>query len=183
MTLITGDRVVVAGRNYSVTPGQDREVTFTGQMSGGHLYVIPSDARLLIAKGVLDKRLFDVTQLLRWQYGDAATDGIPLILQQPEQQARQEQRGAAPTRRPAALGMSAMCLPKAAAAGTWRDLTAGPGGRNGFGVDRHGAQPAHARARVAAGEGGGRRRHRPHPARHQGLRGGLSQLRERSVSA
>ncbi|MGW4958419.1 hypothetical protein ACWEPL_14435 [Nonomuraea sp. NPDC004186] len=32
-------------------PGQDREVTFTGQMSGGHLYVIPSDARPLIAKG------------------------------------------------------------------------------------------------------------------------------------
>ncbi|MFI9846837.1 hypothetical protein ACIHFD_58130 [Nonomuraea sp. NPDC051941] len=49
MTLITGDRVVVAGRNYRVTPGQDREVTFTGQMSGGHLYVIPSDARLLVA--------------------------------------------------------------------------------------------------------------------------------------
>ncbi|MGW0198112.1 S8 family serine peptidase, partial [Nonomuraea sp. NPDC003201] len=125
VTLISGDRVVVAGRNYSVTPGQDREVTFTGQMSGGHLYVIPSDARPLIAKGLLDKRLFDVTQLLRWQYGDAATDEIPLILQQPEQQARQELRGAVPTRRLAALGMSAMRLPKAAAAGTWRDLTAG----------------------------------------------------------
>ncbi|MEV6035724.1 hypothetical protein AB0L65_31510 [Nonomuraea sp. NPDC052116] len=29
-------------------------MTFTGQMSGGHLYVIPSDARPLIAKGVLE---------------------------------------------------------------------------------------------------------------------------------
>ncbi|MBB5779266.1 hypothetical protein [Nonomuraea jabiensis] len=54
VTLITGDRVVVAGRNYGVTA---RTVTFTAQMSGG--------------------RLLDVTRLLRWQYGDAATDEIP----------------------------------------------------------------------------------------------------------
>ncbi|MFF4622854.1 hypothetical protein [Nonomuraea jabiensis] len=27
--------------------------------------------------------LFDVTRLLRWQYGDAATDEIPLILPSP----------------------------------------------------------------------------------------------------
>ncbi|WP_219539785.1 hypothetical protein, partial [Nonomuraea guangzhouensis] len=38
---------------------------------GGHLYVIPSDAKPLIAKGLLDRRLFDVTQLLQWGYGDA----------------------------------------------------------------------------------------------------------------
>ncbi|MFC4015130.1 S8 family serine peptidase [Nonomuraea purpurea] len=121
VTLITGDRVTVAGKGYSVTPALDREVTFTRQMIGGHLYVIPSDARPLIAKGVLDKRLFDITQLIQWDYGDSATNEIPLILQSPQQ----ELRGAAQTRRLASLGMSTMRLPKANAAQTWHDLTAG----------------------------------------------------------
>ncbi|MFD1548071.1 hypothetical protein, partial [Nonomuraea guangzhouensis] len=57
VTLITGDRVMVAGKGYHVTPGDSREVTFTGQVRGGHLYVIPSDAKPLIAKGLLDRRL------------------------------------------------------------------------------------------------------------------------------
>lgn len=72
VTLITGDRVVVTGRRHRVEPGPGRqEVGFTSQIREGHLYVIPSDAQSLIAQGVLDRRLFDVTQLLRWHYGDA----------------------------------------------------------------------------------------------------------------
>ena len=65
MTLITGDRVVVTGHGHRVEPGPGRqEVGFTSQVREGHLYVIPSDARPLVAQGVLDRRLFDVTQLL-----------------------------------------------------------------------------------------------------------------------
>ncbi|MFI0420554.1 hypothetical protein [Spongiactinospora sp. 9N601] len=45
-------------------------------MREGHLYVIPSDARPLIASGVLDRRLFDVTRLLEWRYDDADTTDI-----------------------------------------------------------------------------------------------------------
>ncbi|MFI6921518.1 hypothetical protein ACIBIZ_16325 [Nonomuraea spiralis] len=72
VTLITGDRVVVTGRGFRVLPGPGRRVGFTHQVQDGHLYVIPSDARPLVAANTLDRRLFDVTQLLAWRYGDAA---------------------------------------------------------------------------------------------------------------
>ncbi|MET8388499.1 S8 family serine peptidase [Streptosporangium canum] len=93
-------------------------------MRGGHLYVIPSDARVLVAEGVLDPRLFDVTQLLAWHYGDADTPDIPLITQSSEGLAPPP-RGAQQTRRLAALGMSALRVPKASAGQAWKDLTGG----------------------------------------------------------
>ncbi|MEU7990319.1 hypothetical protein AB0B56_36200 [Streptosporangium canum] len=98
MTLITGDRVVVAGKGYRVEPGPGRQVAFMKQVRGGHLYVIPSDARPLVAEGVLDRRLFDVTQLLEWRYGDADRADIPLITQSSEGPAP-SLRGAQQTRR------------------------------------------------------------------------------------
>ncbi|WP_433512243.1 hypothetical protein ACQP2T_52245 [Nonomuraea sp. CA-143628] len=115
VTLITGDRVTVTGQGYRVQPGPGREVLFSRQMRDGHLYVIPSDALPLIAQDVLDRRLFDVTQLLEWHYGDADTPDIPVISQGFSSQGQ--------VRRLAALGMSAARLPKANAAKTWRDLT------------------------------------------------------------
>jgi hypothetical protein len=62
-----------------VQPGPGREVSFTRQVQGGHLYVIPSDALPLLAQDVLDRRLFDVTQLLQWRYGDADTPDMPVM--------------------------------------------------------------------------------------------------------
>ncbi|MEU6782613.1 S8 family serine peptidase [Nonomuraea angiospora] len=124
VTLITGDRVMLAGKGYHVTPGDGREVTFTRQVRGGHLYVIPSDAGPLIAKGVLDRRLFDVTQLLQWGYGDATSKDIPLILQSPDEPTGRL-RGAGQTRRLAGVGVTTLRLSKASTAQTWRDLTGG----------------------------------------------------------
>ncbi|MGI5485517.1 hypothetical protein [Microtetraspora malaysiensis] len=46
--------------------------------------MFPSDAMPLVAQGVLDERLFDVTQLLQWRYGDADRADIPLISQSAE---------------------------------------------------------------------------------------------------
>jgi len=80
VTLITGDRVVVTGAAQHIEPGQDRQVSFTRQVIGGHVFVIPSDAQPLLDQGLLDRRLFDVTQLLAWRYDDAATPDIPLII-------------------------------------------------------------------------------------------------------
>ncbi|TDE57702.1 hypothetical protein E1295_06955 [Nonomuraea mesophila] len=57
--------------------GPGRDVAYTRQVRDGHLHVVPSDARPLFAAGLLDERLFDVTQLLRWQYGDADRADIP----------------------------------------------------------------------------------------------------------
>ncbi|MGV9308872.1 S8 family serine peptidase [Nonomuraea sp. NPDC003727] len=125
VTLITGDRVVVTGHGHRVEPGAGREVSFTSQVRGGHLYVIPSDARPLIAEGVLDRRLFDVTQLLAWRYGDADTPDIPVISQTTGGQAALVPQGARQTRQLSGLGMSASRVPKAGAAQAWKGLVGG----------------------------------------------------------
>ncbi|WP_433348637.1 S8 family serine peptidase [Microtetraspora malaysiensis] len=125
MTLITGDRVVVAGKGYRVEPGPGRrEVGFTSQVREEHLYVIPSDARPLIAQGVLDSRLFDVTQLLEWRYGDADRGDIPLITQSGTASAP-ALRGAQGARQLAGLGMTTLRLPKSGAAQTWKEMADG----------------------------------------------------------
>lgn len=115
VTLITGDRVLVTGARHRIEPGPGRQVNFASQVRDGHLYVIPSDAAPLIAEGALDRRLFDVTQLLEWGYGDADRSDIPVI--------SQGSTGLRATRKLSALGMSATRLPKAEAAATWRNLT------------------------------------------------------------
>ncbi|MFI6817677.1 hypothetical protein ACIBG7_35145 [Nonomuraea sp. NPDC050328] len=51
VTLITGDRVLVAGQGHRVQPGPGRRVSFSRQVREGHLYVIPSDAMPLVAEG------------------------------------------------------------------------------------------------------------------------------------
>ncbi|MFG3441914.1 S8 family serine peptidase [Nonomuraea sp. NPDC047897] len=121
VTLITGDRVVVTPAGHRVEPGPGRQGSFTTRRRDGHLYVYPSDALPLVARGVLDERLFDVTQLLEWGYGDAQRPDIPLIAQ--------SEQGDVPalrsTRRLSHLGMSAVQVPKAGAARAWQDLTGG----------------------------------------------------------
>ncbi|WP_433381732.1 S8 family serine peptidase [Actinoplanes sp. CA-142083] len=64
VTLITGDRVTIRGKNASVTPGPGRQkIRFLSQTIGNHRYVIPSDALGLLRAGQVDKRLFDVSLL------------------------------------------------------------------------------------------------------------------------
>ncbi|MFG6193017.1 S8 family serine peptidase [Nonomuraea sp. JJY05] len=118
VTLITGDRVVVTAQGHRVEPGPGRQVDFSSQVRRGHLYVIPSDAAPLLAQGVLDRRLFDVTQLLAWRYGDADTPDIPVI-----EQGITTPLGSSQVRRLSSLGMSAARVSKANAAQTWRTLT------------------------------------------------------------
>ncbi|MFI9593494.1 S8 family serine peptidase [Nonomuraea sp. NPDC052265] len=151
VTLITGDRVVVTGRGYRVQPGPGRRMTYSGQVQDGHLYVIPSDARPLVAANVLDRRLFDVTQLLAWRYGDADRPDVPLIVQS-SQGAAPQLLGAERARRLGGLGMSAMSVPKASAGRTWQDLATGAGaltagstklwldGRRSYSLDRSAEQ-------------------------------------------
>ncbi|WP_433216680.1 S8 family serine peptidase [Microtetraspora malaysiensis] len=125
MTLITGDRVVVAGKGYRVDPGPGRrDVGFTSQVREEHLYVIPSDAQPLVTKGLLDRRLFDVTQLLEWRYGDADTPDIPLITQSGTGPAP-ALRGAQGARQLAGLGMTTLRVPKSGAGQTWKGMAGG----------------------------------------------------------
>ncbi len=83
VTLITGDRVVVGadGRVVRLIRGKGREGTgFSVRREGEHTYVIPQDALRMVGDGVLDRRLFDVAQLVRDGYDDAHGTTLPLIV-------------------------------------------------------------------------------------------------------
>jgi hypothetical protein len=90
VTLITGDQVVVDSAlppKLNMQAGKGREhISFTTHSvpyAGGskqHLYVIPDDAIPLLASGLLDKELFNVTALLDSHYDDQHRPDLPLIL-------------------------------------------------------------------------------------------------------
>ncbi|MFD9946342.1 S8 family serine peptidase [Nonomuraea sp. NPDC059023] len=119
VTLLTGDRVILTANGHRVEPGPGRNVRFDVQRRQGHLHVIPWDAKRLLAEGLLDARLFDVTQLLTWRYGDADKPEIPLIIQSPAGKAATALGAAKPLAGPELAGMS---VPKARAGQTWQGL-------------------------------------------------------------
>ncbi|UIX29239.1 S8 family serine peptidase [Streptomyces sp. GQFP] len=83
VTLVTGDTVGVTGgtRVVGVDRGEGRsKIPVSVQSLGGHTYVIPDDAAPLLASGRLDRRLFDVTQLVADGYDDAHRKTLPLIV-------------------------------------------------------------------------------------------------------
>jgi hypothetical protein len=98
VTLITGDRVVVGGKNAKTVSVQNAKgrssVRFIKQRVAvrpgerPHLFVIPEDALPLIAAGRVDRRLFDVTLLIDFEYDDAHRDSLPLIVTKPPVSAR-----------------------------------------------------------------------------------------------
>jgi subtilisin family serine protease len=90
VTLITGDRIRVitgpGGRQSAMVdaryarPGVAYDArTIPGPGRSRDLLVIPSDAAGLVGSGVLDERLFDVSELVRDGYTDAGTTALPLI--------------------------------------------------------------------------------------------------------
>ncbi|GAA0930027.1 S8 family serine peptidase [Nonomuraea longicatena] len=124
VTLLTGDRVTVTDQGYHVEPGAQREVRFEVTKRDGDLHIVPSDARPLVAQGLLDERLFNVTQLLEWGYGDAHKKEIPLITQSASGEAA-VLGGARQARQLAGLGLATMNVPKAEAARTWKAVADG----------------------------------------------------------
>jgi subtilisin family serine protease len=90
VTLITGDTVTISGaRGEAVgirrAPGREgvrfetKRLALPG-VGDRHLFVIPEDAAPLIAAGKVDRRLFDVTQLLEFEYDDAHRSSLPFII-------------------------------------------------------------------------------------------------------
>ncbi|MFF5211597.1 S8 family serine peptidase [Streptosporangium sp. NPDC000396] len=135
VTLITGDRVTVAGDGVQVTPGKGREaVTFATQEIGGRLRVVPSDAFALLREDRLDPRLFDVTTLLEFGYDDRRAD-LPLIVAGSGTAAKSGLRphlaaqGATVTRDLPAVNGIAVRQSKADGARFWKDLTGGSASR------------------------------------------------------
>jgi hypothetical protein len=66
ITLLTGHRVTVRGdRAVIVDPPAGRSSAARSYRRAGHLYVVPAEAELLVERGKLDRRLFDVTSSSR----------------------------------------------------------------------------------------------------------------------
>ncbi|AYN41506.1 peptidase S8 [Streptomyces dangxiongensis] len=85
VTLVTGDRVTVTDLGHgrrTVTvrrpPGATGAVRT--RTSDGDLTVVPDEALPYLRAGTLDRRLFDVSGLIRQGFTDAGTDALPLIL-------------------------------------------------------------------------------------------------------
>ncbi|MEU9189832.1 S8 family serine peptidase [Streptomyces sp. NPDC048484] len=83
VTLITGDTVTTdgTGRVTGVRAGEGREdVAISVHRYQDRSYVIPEDAMRPLAEGTVDRRLFDVTELLASDHDDAQRDSTPLIV-------------------------------------------------------------------------------------------------------
>ncbi|BBH70012.1 peptidase [Actinoplanes sp. OR16] len=79
----------------TVSPGAVTVRGPAGEQIGAHIttigpdtYVYPDSAMPYVGAGSLDKRLFNITYLLREGYGDDVTDRLPVILGYGEQAAR-----------------------------------------------------------------------------------------------
>jgi hypothetical protein len=118
VTLLTGDKVTLAGDAFAVEPGPGRDgMTFQTKRVLGHLTVIPGDAVALLAAGRLDPRLFDVTTLLAYGYDDRRAD-LPLIVTTGGTHA-----GATVDRRLPRLGAVAMRQDRREPGEFWQSLT------------------------------------------------------------
>ncbi|TDD59397.1 hypothetical protein E1263_15250 [Kribbella antibiotica] len=117
ITLITGDRVVLRG-------GDQRNVTVRGRAGAmfrigrenGRLTVLPLDVASAVAKGRVDRRLFDITGLLEMQYDDAHTSAIPVLVPAVGPRARKALVGASFGPELGGSGLAAAKVDKASAA-------------------------------------------------------------------
>ncbi|MEU7022147.1 S8 family peptidase [Streptomyces sp. NPDC046203] len=85
VTLVTGDRVTVATRagktvGVDVQPYRKSTAGLRTYTVGTDVYVIPRDVEPLIHNGRVDKRLFNVTQLIAQGLDDAHSTATPLIV-------------------------------------------------------------------------------------------------------
>ncbi|MFE5914972.1 S8 family serine peptidase [Streptomyces wedmorensis] len=91
VTLVTGDIVAVTtaadGRQSVDARAADgtSKVFQTFGEPNGDLYVYPSDVTDAVASGAVDKRLFNVTQLVKDGYGDNRSAELPVIVSYAEQ--------------------------------------------------------------------------------------------------
>ncbi|MFI0163640.1 S8 family serine peptidase [Streptomyces sp. NPDC017095] len=130
VTLVTGDKVTVTGLGQgrqTVTvrrpPGATGAVRT--QRADGHLTVVPDEALPYLRAGTLDRRLFDVTGLIRQGLTDARAGALPLIVSYDRGARAATPAGAERTRALPSLRGAAL---RAARGRTfWRSFTRTPG--------------------------------------------------------
>jgi subtilisin family serine protease len=125
VTLVTGDQVRVHdGEVAGIRMGTGRETQSVWQYEmNSHQYVLPADAAPLVEAGRLDRRLFDVTELVRQGLDDTATATVPLIIEG----AVPTPRGAERTDAVPARGLTVVEAPKDGT--SWRELRGSVGAR------------------------------------------------------
>lgn len=130
VTLITGDRVVLRPSGYAIRPGPGRSsMIFEQYQHGSHQYVIPADAIGMVNRGRLDRRLFDVTELLASGYGDPDRADLPLIVAHgPGATTLSPATDHLVTRAMPELGMTAMTVRKRDAGQVWATIQGGVAG-------------------------------------------------------
>ncbi|KAF4410452.1 S8 family serine peptidase [Streptomyces lycii] len=167
VTLITGDRVVVDGSGRRVTdvlPGPGREgIPIRVRSAREGTYAVPADARQLVDRGKLDRRLFDVTGLVRDGYDDANRAGLPLIVAYTGGRGPGARTGAAAATRAGltaagasvhrslpVIGADAVRAPRKDRAALWDALTAAPAADSAFRTAADGVERVWLDARVGA---------------------------------
>ncbi|MER5689759.1 S8 family serine peptidase [Streptomyces sp. NPDC002205] len=152
VTLITGDTVTVTtaadGTQTKEVKGPHGEaVGFQSSQSGKDTFVYPDSALPYVAAGLLDKNLFNVTQLLADGYDDVHTDHLPLIVNYTHSAAGVRApalpAGAAKTRTLSSIQGAALTESRDHAADFWSGLTKGTSAQS-FARATGGAQPSFA---------------------------------------
>ncbi|MGW3815465.1 S8 family serine peptidase [Streptomyces sp. NPDC005046] len=85
VTLVTGDKVTVTDvgggkRTVSVVRPRGATGAVRTQVADGAVTVVPDEALPYLRAGTLDRRLFDVSELIRQGLTDQRTDELPLIV-------------------------------------------------------------------------------------------------------
>ncbi|MEU3208463.1 S8 family serine peptidase [Streptomyces cyaneofuscatus] len=133
VTLVTGDVVrYVDGPGDQDTVTVDRPDGVSGgvriQQAGGDLHVLPDEATALLAAGRLDRRLFNVSALVRMGYDDEGTGSVPLIATYPAAKDKARAlpaapRGAKKTRTLASIQGAALQADKGGVRTFWDAIT------------------------------------------------------------
>jgi subtilisin family serine protease len=144
VTLVTGDVVTVTTlANGQQTAEVDRPDDAVGgvriQEIKGDLYVVPDEAAGLLGAGTLDRRLFDVTDLIEMCYDGVLSSQVPTIATYPKSAARSAAEPAAPrgsklVRRLAGIRGSALTTDKRQARTFWSTLAPRGAAKLGAGV-------------------------------------------------
>ncbi|MFJ9808914.1 S8 family peptidase [Streptomyces sp. NPDC101158] len=144
VTLVTGDVVTVTtSADGKQTADVARPAAAVGgvklQEIKGDLFVIPDEAGPLLGAGTLDRRLFNVTDLIEMGYDDAKAGAVPLIATYAPSRARAAVEPTAPrgsrlTRKLKGIGGAALSTEKRQARAFWNAVAPQGGATLGAGV-------------------------------------------------
>ncbi|MEU6208148.1 hypothetical protein ABZ814_31755, partial [Micromonospora musae] len=138
VTLVTGEKVTATrtadgGLSPEVRDADGRLTGFTSSRDGADTYVYPHGALPYVAAGLLDKQLFNITELLADGYDDAHLDRLPLIVTYTDAAARSRTastpQGARSVRTLDSIQGAALNVDRSDA--FWSSITGGGGGGGG----------------------------------------------------